>query len=145
MEILNNIWSLLTTENEFVTSLVVLPLYFVETYLSLYTFSILLKMELSKNQKFIYVITISLVIISTNFFVNEPFNVIINYVIVFLLLFVGYKQSFLKSILAIIIPFAIFGVVNTLILNPFLKILNITSNTLTVIPIYQIALYYCCY
>ena len=143
MEILNNIWSLLTTENEFVTSIITFPFYFIETYLSLCIFTTFLKMDLSKKKQLIYVITISLVFILSNLLIGEPFNVIINYGCIFLLLFAVYKQSFMKSILAIILPFAIFGALTVLILNPFLKILNISSNTVVVVPLYKFV-YLCC-
>ncbi len=45
--------------------------------------------------------------------------------------------------MAIILPFAIFGIVNTLIMNPFLKLFNITFEKTSTIPIYYFT-YLCC-
>ncbi len=143
MEILNNLWILLTTENEFVTSIVTFPFYFVETYLSLCIFMTFLKIDLSKKQQLIYVISISLIFIFSNYLIGEPFNVIINYGCIFLLLFAIYKQSFLKSILAIILPFATFGLVNSFIMKPFLTLFNVTLETTSAVPIYHF-MYLCC-
>lgn len=137
MEFLNNIWTILTTESEFVTSIIVLPFFFVETYLSLSTFSVVLKIDLSKKQRIMYIVLITLLFILSNYFIGEPFNVIINYGFIFFFLFVLYKQNLIKSIFAIIIPFAVFGIVNTLIMNPFLKLFGFTLEQTSTVPIYR--------
>ena len=143
MEILNNIWSILTTESEQITNIIVLPFYFLEIYFSLYLFTLILNIKLSKKKRLFYVLFISTVSIIDNLFIGEPFNVIVNYIIIWILLFFIYKFNFINSILSMIIPFAIFGIINTLTLTPFLKIFNITSDIINIVPIYKI-LYLCC-
>ena len=145
MEILNNIWSILTTESEQITTIIVLPFYFLETYLSLYLFTCILNIKLSKKKIIFYIFTVSIISIINNLFVGEPFNIIINYLVMFVLLFFVYKINFINAILAIVIPFAISGVVNTLVLTPFLNIFQITSNIINVVPIYQILYLVCVY
>ena len=125
------------SENETLSSIVVLPLYFVENYLFLSIFTTFLKIDFSKKRKLIYIIFVSLITIFDNFIIGEPINVIVNYLIIFILLFVIYKLSFIKSILAIILPFIVFGVVNTVIMNPFLKAFSITFETTEKVPIYH--------
>ena len=56
MEILNNIWSALTTENEMLMSLILIPFNLIENYISLTLFSTILKIECNKRQKLIYII-----------------------------------------------------------------------------------------
>ena len=136
MEILNNIWSALTSENAALAEIITFPFYFVEMYLSIFIVSVVLKVDFTKKQKFIYVISLPLLSLLVKPFVNEPIFVIINYGILFLLLFKFYKLSFVKSVLAIVIPFAIFAIVNTLIMKPFLQIFNITLEVTSNIPIY---------
>ena len=138
MEILNNIWNILITENYTYAFICVLPLYFVETYLYMKIFTITLNINFSKNQKIMYIISISLILIFSNTFIKQPFNLFVNYLFTFLLLFFIYKINFLNSTLSIVIPFAIFGIVNTLIINPYLTIFKLDSNTINSIPIYKI-------
>ena len=143
MEILNNTWTVLLSENKMLTSIITFPFYFIETFLTLCIFTSILKIDLSKRQKFVYVITVSIVLIFSNIFIGDPYRLLINYGFVFILLFKFFKLDFSKSVLAIVIPFIIFAIVNTLIVNPFIKILNISSHSLEIIPIYKFT-YLCC-
>ena len=145
MEILNNICNLLITENEQITNLIILPFYFVEAYLTLYLFTYILNINLSRKKILFYILLIPIISVINNFFVGEPFNIIINYMVIFILLFFVYKISFINAILSIIIPFAIFGIVNTLVVTPFLSIFQITSNIINTVPIYQILYLICVY
>ncbi len=143
MDFLNNIVIFLTTENEFITLIIIFPFYFIETYLSMLVFITYLKINLSKKQQLIYVLIVSFVFILSNLLIGEPFNVIINYGCIFLLLFVIYRQNFLKTILSIILPFTLFGIVNTLIMKPFLTLFNTTLEKTSSVPIYHFV-YLCC-
>ncbi len=137
MEILNNFWSILTIESVSMTKLITLPLLFVEVYLSLYIFSFVLKVDYSRKQTFIYVICISIIFLLSNSFIVAPFNLVINYVSIFLMTYYLFKLNIVKSVLAIISPLLMFGLINTLILNPYLKLCNISSDILQSVPIYK--------
>ena len=75
-------------------------------------------------------------LISMNIFPN-PFNILFNYFIVYMLSYIIFRFSLLKSLLALVISIIVFALVGTLILNPYLTILNIDSNQLNYIPIYK--------
>lgn len=143
MKILNNTWIALSTENVALTTLITFPFYFIETYLYLCLFTAILKINFSKKQKFLYVISVSSLFILSNFFIGEPFSIIINYTGIFLLLFLFFNLGFIKSILSVVLPFAIFAVINTLIMNPFLKLFHTRLELINIIPIYRFA-YLCC-
>ena len=138
MEILNNIWHMLTTENELYTKILISPLIIIETYLSFKLFSIILNLYYTKNQQYSYIFLISISSILTNFFIFPPFNVLFNYLLFFILIRKIFKLNVLKTFVAIIFPQLMFALLATLIISPFLKILNITSNALNNIPIYRI-------
>lgn len=143
MEILNNIWTALTTENAFLTKVITAPLMFIELYLSFRLFTRILKIDYTKKQMHIYVISLSIFAVILSLFVPAPFNMLLNYLALFIAVKYLFKLSILKSILTIIIPFALFGLVNTLILNPFLKLFNFTFDILESIPLYRLV--YLCF
>ena len=126
MEILNNIWNALSTENAALIKIISVPAIIVEIYLSFCIFTLVLKASYTKTQKNIYVLLVSIASIFSNLFIPTPFNVIINYFFIFIILMCYFKFTFVQTILAIIIPFAVFGLSNSLIMNPFLKILCYT-------------------
>ena len=117
MEILNNIWTALSTENEFVLKLISIPGTFVEIYLSFCFFTVILKTNYSKKKKYIYIFSISLLSILISFFVPEPYNVFINYGFIFVFLIKYFQYNILQSISAIIAPLLLFGLLNSLLLN----------------------------
>ena len=86
MEILNNIWNGLSTENEMIIKLNGIPSTFIEIYLSFCFFTILLKYNYTKKQKYLYIISVSIVSIISSFIIPEPYNVFINYTFIFIIL-----------------------------------------------------------
>ena len=138
MEILDSIWSALSTENEFLTKMLTLPLMFVEISLSLYIFTFFLKIDLPRKKKVIYIICVSMFSIISSLFIPEPYNVFINYTFIFIVLIKYFNLSLLQSISAVIMPLIVFGLLNSLTLNPFLKIINISYESGMCTPIYRI-------
>ena len=138
MEILNNIWTALSTENEILTKILTLPLMFVEISLSLYIFLYFLKFDITQRKQIVYIITVSLFSIVSDIFIPQPYSVFINYLFIFIVLIKYFRLNFIQAICAIIIPLTIFGLMNSLIMNPFLKICKITFEMASSIPIYRL-------
>ena len=145
MEILNRIWTALNTENEVMFKILSIPFLFIEAYLMFKLFTTILKINYTKKQLLLYIFPVCLVSIICSTFIPEPFNVFINYAFIFILLFKFFHFSILQTIAAIVIPFAVFGLVSSLILNPFIKLFNTTYNTFSVIPIYHFLYLLCVY
>lgn len=135
MEILNNIWNVLCTENAQLVNIITSPLLFVESYLSLCLFINLLNIKSSQRQRLIYIFLTSLSSIITSSFVPPPFNLIFNYFILFIIIHFTFKLKFTKSIIALFIPVLIFALINLLILNIYIKFLNISYLKASTIPI----------
>lgn len=108
MEILTSIWTALTTENQFLTKIIISPLSLIEVYLSFKLFSIVLNLTYNNKQKYIYIILSSLCFLLTNLFVPAPFNVFINYIVVFILVYKLFKLNLVHSLFAIILPQLLF-------------------------------------
>lgn len=138
MQILNSIWSLLLTENEMVTKIIVAPTTFIEIWLGFLLFTSILKIDYTKNQQVICIILLSISSLINEFIIPAPYNVFINYLIMFIIVKTLLKINIIKSILCTIMPTAIFVLCTVLILNPFLNIFNIPSKIMNNVPIYRI-------
>lgn len=139
MDILNNIWIALSTENvTLINWLSILLLLFFEMPLSLYLFKNLLDLKTNKSQDVIYVLTMTLSSSLTTSFVPSPFNVLLNYLVLFIVILLVFKLPIIKTAVAMLAPTVILSLLNMLFLNPFLNIMNITYEQGRSIPIYRI-------
>ena len=138
MEFLNNIWMAISTPNEGLVNIMVSLATFVENFLIMTLFLSILNINAKPKQKITYVIAMSLTsIISLNFIPN-PYNIFFNYLMMFLLTRFIFKINFLKSLLTIIISTLALALISTLILNPYLNLLNINYEQSETIPIYRL-------
>ena len=145
MGILNNIWVAISTPNLRLINILIIPLIFLEGYLTMCLFLNIIKVDVSSNRKILYTILISIVALITGFLIPEPFNVFLNYfTIIFLTVFI-IKLSVLKSFICIVSSAIIFGIVGFLIANPYMTILHISSDELSTIPIYRLGYLICMY
>ena len=138
MEILNNIWMALTMPNEFNRNLFISPFTFIESYIIMTLFLTILNIPTNKKSRILYVINSSLVMIASSFFMPNPFNVFVNYFSSFLLIIVLFKTTPFKALISIVSSATIIAIVSTLMLNPYIKIVNINAKELSTIPIYNI-------
>ena len=137
MEVLNNIWIAISTPNEGLINILAIPSTLLENLLIMYLFISILGICASKKQKITYVVLMSCISLISMYIIPNPFNIIFNYIIMLILSYTIFKFSFLKSFIAIITSIIIFALVGTLILNPYITLLNIESNLLNSIPIYK--------
>lgn len=137
MEVLNNVWTALTTENEGLMKILTIPPLFIEIPLIMYMFIFILQLSATKAQKIVYVLLASITGLVCNFIIPSPFNVIINYGLTIIFIYYIFKLSLLKSFIAMIIPAVIIVLVGVFISNPFLAILKINYEQASNIPIYR--------
>lgn len=138
MEFLNNIWMAISTPNEGLVNILLIPAGIIENILIMYLFIGILNINSSKKQKIIYVTLMSCVSLFSMYIIPEPFNIFLNYLMMFLLTYLIFKINFLKSLLAIITSTLTFALISTLILNPYLNLLNINYEQSETIPIYRL-------
>lgn len=137
MEILNNLWLAVSTPNEELTSLMMIPITFLENFLIMYLFISILNIESTKRQKYIYVALMSIVAFITTYLLTNPFNVFFNYFMMIALIYIVFKLSMLKSIIAAVSSVAVFSLVGFLVLNPYLALFNLSSEQLMITPVYR--------
>ena len=139
MEVFNFIWTVLTTPNEFNRNLFMIPCTFIESYIIMTLFLTIVNISSNKKNRILYVVICSLVMNIGSFLIPSPFNVFINYFSSFLLILILFKVSPFKALICVVSSVAIFGIISSLVSNPYLLLLNITSDQLSHIPIYNIA------
>jgi len=138
MEIFNNIWMVLTTANEFNRKIIMIPFIFIETYIIMSLFLTILNIPANKKNKTLYVILSSSIPIVSSFMMSSPLYTFVTYFASFILTILLFKVTPLKSIVALVSSVAIFGIISSLILNPYIKLLNINAEIMSSIPIYNI-------
>ena len=137
MEIFNNIWLYLCTSNEQLTNIIVALSCYIETFLIVNLFLTIFSISSNKRQTITYIILISTINIFYFYLVASPFNILLNYITMIVLLPIFFKGSFVKNTISIVISSLIFNVIGILILNPYIIIFNITPEDLLSIPIYR--------
>lgn len=145
MEILNNIWIILNTSNKFYRDLFISPFIFIETYIITTLTLTLLNVNANIKRKILYVAISSSIMILGSFLIPNPFNIFINNFLFFLSLLLVFKATPFKTLISFVCSVAIFGIVSTLVLNPFINILNITAEILYSTPIYNMYFLLCVY
>lgn len=145
-ETLNFIITSLTTENEGLTNMLVVPLAFIEITVSMLLFLQILNIPATKKQKIIYVVLISTWTMIVNLLIPKQYVVFINMIVYPISIFFIFKTTILKSILGELIP--VIGIVlsETIIINMFYTIFdNLTFFELLNIPIYRVGSILCIY
>ena len=144
-EILNNIWSALIVENQALLSILLIPVSFLDHAVMLLIFTSVLRIELSKKQKLIYIFLSSIVSLLLRYTLPDPINIFVNYIFQFLEIHFILKINVLKSILAVVIPTIVYTLTEALLVKPFTLIFNISTQKATSIPIYRLSFIFVMY
>ena len=140
MEILQTIWNSLTTENPNMITLISIPFSFIEAYVSMLLFTIILNINVTKKQKITYILIITFFGIITNLFIPEPYDTYVNVIIFFLSNLLILKTTLFKCILSLIIPFIITIILELVLSSVYNAISDINYSETINIPINRI----CC-
>ena len=117
MQILQNIWTALTTENEGFVALINIPLSFIEAYISMLIFTSILNISASRKQKIIYVILLSSLACFIRFIIPDPYGTFINFIAFPIFVIILFKTSLLKAFSAEIIPIFLFGIIDYILMK----------------------------
>lgn len=125
MEILQTIWNSLTTENETLTNIIGIPSIFLEAFLLMLIFTTILNINTTRKRKIIYIVLVSIFSILSRYIIPSPYNTYFNLISLFFSIIIMFKTSILKSILALIIPFIITIVVESMFSKIYFSIFKI--------------------
>ena len=139
MEILNNIWNVISVPNEELVKIFLMFSTFIESYLIFILLNTVFSLNNIKKSYKIFFVIFYAIIACITLEISAPFNTIINYLLLFILIYNMFKLPFIKSLLMTFLPSIMFALIQSLILNPYLGILNITFEQSYTIPIYRIS------
>lgn len=137
MEFLNNLWIAISTPNEGLINVIAFFLTFVENTLLMDLFISILRIHTESIQKFMYVLCISIISLFSLYFIPAPFNMIFNYLLMFILAKYIFKIGFLRTIIGIVSSLIIFSLIGFLVLKPYLLITKLSYQQIEEIPIYR--------
>lgn len=138
MNILNNLWLAISTPNEELVRIVCVFLLFIEAPLSFSLINNVFNLSYTKKQKYLYILVVSIVGTLASFILSWPYNIILNYLTAFLILYFVMKLNFIKSLIATVFPSIIFNLLGTLLAKPYLAIFHITYEQTNTIIMYRI-------
>lgn len=138
MNILNNLWIAISTPNEELVRIICVFLLFIEAPLSFSLINNVFNLSCTKKQKYLYILVVSIVGTLASFILPWPYNIVLNYLTAFLILYFVMKLSFVKSFIATIFPSIIFNLLGSLLANPYFDLLKITYEQANTILIYRI-------
>lgn len=138
MDILNNIWTALTTENQVLINMLSIPLTFIEAFVYMLLFSTILKIETTRNRKIIYIVLSALLGIICTFLIPKPYSNILTIVGIPVLIMLTFKVGFIKGIFAEFIILICVTIAELIITRLFLLICHSCYDMYANIPIYRL-------
>ena len=138
MKILQTIWTAITTENELLSTLLLLPETYLENFISVLIFSTLLGITSSKKSKLLYIFITATLFNLVNLFIPNPFRSFINLAIMLIFIKVIFKTNTIKTILAALSPILVTVLCESIIAKVSFMLLNIDVASLRIIPLYRL-------
>lgn len=104
MELLQNLWNVLVTKDEVLTTYIVLLISPIEFYVSMKLFTTVLNISYTKKQKNMYIIIMTTLLILSTIFIRKEYSVFIHLIITPIIIKKIFNTSLLKSLIAEILP-----------------------------------------
>ena len=138
MEILQTIWTALTTENESIMPFIAIPFTYIEGALTIFLAIALLNLKVTKKNIILYIIIIPTISNLASLFFTENLRVIINLLVTPLFTIFVLKLNFFKGLLIEFLPIVFMLIAETIFLNIASFIFSIPIEKFAIIPLYRI-------
>lgn len=138
IEILQTIWSSLTTKNPNIITIISIPLIFIEVYISMLLFTTLLNINAGKKQKWLYVLIVSIFSIISRLVIPNPFNAFINLIVMFISILIIFKPTFFRSLICLVVPFILEALLESILAKVYYCIFNIDYLVGGTIPLHRL-------
>lgn len=145
MEILQTVWTALTTENENLIRILFVPLSFVDALVNMLLFSTILNISSSRKRKIIYIMATGLLAVIRRTFIPDPYGTLINLIVGFILIKFILKTTWLKSLVAEFIAVAISSILELFIYRFCLIVFQASYTQMMSAPLYRILSIVCIY
>ena len=140
MEIFQTIWTALTTENELLTKITVIPVTFIENLVSMLLFTTLLNIQTTKHSKLRYVLIVSTLGTTFNLLIPNPYRSLINMALIIFSIKFIFRTNIIKTILSLIVCAFAPILSESIITKIFSSIIDFNSLILVSVPIYRICI-----
>ena len=140
MNILQTIWTALTTPNEMLFKIISIPLNYLDFYVGMLFFSAILNIQSTKKQKLIYVLVGGTVSTIITFLIPNEYKIFLNIFIWPVMVFFILKTTILKSILSEVITMVATSILDFIFANIFFALFNVTSEIIIQIPFYRLVI-----
>ncbi len=138
MEIIQTIWTALTTQNELLVKILYLPLGFIDAIVTMLLFTTLLDIKSTKKSKIIYVVSFSILGFLIRTFVLNPYSTFCNIFVMILSIKFILKASWPKTLFSEFIALIISSVLELFMLQLSSMAFHISYDFVMTIPIYRI-------
>ncbi len=139
IEFFQNIWTSLITPNEQLTNIVTCsPLTFLDAYLGMLLFTTILNIKSTRKQRLLYVCLLSFISLFSRNLIPNPYGTFINIICAPILIYFIFKASILKSIIAELLPIAVTVLLESVFVNLYLTLFNISHDTALYTPLYRL-------
>lgn len=137
MQILQTIWTAMTTQNETMVTVLCSPLYFIEAIVNTFLFTTILDIHCTRKEKITYIILISFIALTINTFVSDPYRVFLNILITITLIKFILHSSWLIALLSEFIAVALSSILESFMLKFCQTALSIPYESIMTIPLYR--------
>lgn len=135
MEIFQTIWTALTTENELLANIIVLPVNLLESIINTLIFTTVLNINISKKQRLKYVLLITFMLYLTSIFIPNPIKSFVNLFIIIVSIHFLLHVSIPKSLLCVLIS-TIFSILSeSIIIKLSMIYFNLEAAEIASMPI----------
>lgn len=130
--------TLLTTPNEGLVQILLIPLSYLEAFIGMQFFTTVLNIKANKIRKLIYVLVYGSLGCLVNFIVPASYTVFVTIILWPVMVYFIFKTTILKSILSEVITMALTSILDFTCSNVAFDVFNITMNHLMTVPLYRI-------
>ena len=149
MQIIQTIWTAMTTQNEIALSIIFFLLSFIEATVSMLLFTTIFDMKSSRKSKIIYVFLVAIVGSIIRIFIPDPYGSFLNILVVICCIKFIFKTTILKALLSEFIMIALSIVLELFMLKFYQTVLNLPYDNVMTIPLYRalftLSIYLCIY
>lgn len=149
MEIFQTLWTVFTTENELLLTIIGFFSCFIEAFVNLLLFTTILNINCDKKYKLIYVILIPCIAILIRNLILDPYSIILNIVLGIIIIKFLLRVSWVNAFLAEFITMFASALLETFLLKFFEKAFSLSYEVVMNIPLYRaiftLSIYVCIY
>lgn len=140
MQILQNVWTALTTENDLILGIISIPFAFLEAFFTTLLFTTFFNLKTSKYKIIFFILTFSILGCLSRFFIPDPFGSFINIILCPILIMFFFKTSILSAIVGELLPLLINTIVDFVIAKSLHLLFSINIYNIISIPLFRILL-----